>query len=349
MVEQQDVVNINIASVIRQIKNNKRVYIIVFVVVGIITSLHIVNVPRTYTTDTKLAPELNVGMKNGGGLADIASSFGIDLTNGQFSDAITPLLYPSLMEDNKFIASLFGIRVTPIKLHKPVTYFDYLSHDQEKPWYIKLFGEKKEKDVLHVSNDQYKLFYPYLFTKEQDKVAKMIQDNIILAVDSKNSVITITVTDQDPLVSKQVADSVRNKLQEYITHYRTNKAKRDLAYYKKLMLDAKRTYEKARRKYSAFSDANTEVLLTSVISQQEDLENDMQLKFNAYTALVSQYNGAQAKVQENTPAFTVLKGAAVPDKPTAPKRMIFVLVMEVLAFFITTIVVGRKKIAKIFN
>lgn len=75
----------------------------------------------------------------------------------------------------------------------------------------------------------------------------------------------------------------------------------------------------------------------------------MQLKFNAYTALVSQYNGAQAKVQENTPAFTVLKGAAVPDKPTAPKRMIFVLVMEVLAFFITTIVVGRKKIAKIFN
>lgn len=349
MLEKQEVVNINIASVFRQIKGHKKVYAIVLLTVGVLSALHIVNVPRTYTTDTKLAPEMNNGMRSGGGLADIASSFGIDLSNIQSTDAITPLLYPSLMEDNQFIASLFKIRVTPLKILKPVTYFDYLAHDQEKPWFVKLFGERKENTTFRISGNQYKSLYPYVFTKEQDKVAKMIQDNIAITVDSKNSVITIAVTDQDPLVSKQVADSVRNQLQNYITRYRTNKAQHDLAYYKKLMSQAKRTYEKARRKYSAFADANTEVMLATVSSQQEDLENDMQLKFNAYTALASQYNAAQAKVQENTPAFTVLKGAAVPDKPTAPKRMIFVVVMEILAFLVTTFVVCRKKINKIFN
>ena len=61
------------------------------------------------------------------------------------------------------------------------------------------------------------------------------------------------------------------------------------------------------------------------------MENDMQLKFNAYTALSTQLHAAHAKVQERTPAFTILKGAAVPIKPTGPKRMIFVLAMLIFA------------------
>jgi len=38
-------------------------------------------------------------------------------------------------------------------------------------------------------------------------------------------------------------------------------------------------------------------------------------------------------VQERTPAFTLLKGASVPIKPSGPKRMIFVIGMVILAFF----------------
>ena len=41
--------------------------------------------------------------------------------------------------------------------------------------------------------------------------------------------------------------------------------------------------------------------------------------------MVAQYQAAKAKVQERTPAFTVIKGAAVPIKATGPKRMLFVL------------------------
>jgi uncharacterized protein involved in exopolysaccharide biosynthesis len=59
----------------------------------------------------------------------------------------------------------------------------------------------------------------------------------------------------------------------------------------------------------------------------------MQLKFNAYSVLNTQLQQAKAKVQEKTPAFTVIKGASVPIKPTGPKRMIFVCGMVILAFF----------------
>lgn len=89
--------------------------------------------------------------------------------------------------------------------------------------------------------------------------------------------------------------------------------------------------------YGAYSDANTDVILASMKSKQEDLENDMQLKFNAYNAMMTQYQAAKAKVQERTPAFTVVQGAAVPIKPSGPKRMLFVACMIFLAFFILSI------------
>ena len=106
-----------------------------------------------------------------------------------------------------------------------------------------------------------------------------------------------------------------------------------LEYYKKLTEKAKADYEKARMLYGSYADANTEVILESFKSKQEDLENDMQLKFNNYSAVMNQFQLARAKVQERTPAFTILQCATVPIKPTGPKRMIFVLFMVFLTFF----------------
>ena len=75
-----------------------------------------------------------------------------------------------------------------------------------------------------------------------------------------------------------------------------------------------------------------DIVLESVLSKQTDLENDMQLKFNAYTAMVTQLQAAEAKLRERTPAFTTLQGASVPVKPAKPRRMIFVLAITILVF-----------------
>ena len=145
-----------------------------------------------------------------------------------------------------------------------------------------------------------------------------------------------------------MADSVRENLQTYITNYRTNKARTDYEYYKKLTLEAKNEYEKARRRYSSMSDASTNVSLRSVELKLEDMENDMQLKFNAYSSMNSQLQAAKAKIQERTPAFTMLKGASVPIKPAGPKRLFFVAIIVILAFIGTSFWIIRKNISEIF-
>ena len=64
--------------------------------------------------------------------------------------------------------------------------------------------------------------------------------------------------------------------------------------------------------------------------------------YENYGVLNTQLQAAKARVQERTPAFMIIKGAEVPLKPTAPKRVIFVLVMTFLAFCGTTLFILRK-------
>ena len=60
----------------------------------------------------------------------------------------------------------------------------------------------------------------------------------------------------------------------------------------------------------------------------------MQAKYNIYTATNAQMQAADAKLQESTPAFTVIESASVPVKPAGPKRMIISIAMMILSFFV---------------
>ena len=75
----------------------------------------------------------------------------------------------------------------------------------------------------------------------------------------------------------------------------------------------------------------------------------MQLKYNAYSTMMTQYQAAKAKVQERTPAFTIVKGAAVPVKASGPKRMIFVISMLFLAFIATTLYIAKEELKDLFK
>ena len=58
---------------------------------------------------------------------------------------------------------------------------------------------------------------------------------------------------------------------------------------------------------------------------------------------------ALAKVQEATPAFTILNNATVPVKPAGPKRMLFVIAMLFLSTVGTVFYIYKKNIISEFS
>ena len=346
MEEKKEMETIDLRVIFSKIWAKRKIYYIVLPIVFILSCAYILCIPRTYTSSLSLAPEMNNSSNLGGTIGSLASSFGIDLGSMDTTDAINPMLYPDLMEDNGFVVGLFNIKVATADGSLKCSYFDYLTKHQEYPFWTKGIGSIKK---LFAKEEEVKTkggakMNPYMLSKKQNDVASSIRKNISISIDKKTAVITISTEAQDPLICKTLADSVKERLQIFITNYRTSKARVDEQYYKRLTSEAKSDYEKSRQLYGSYADANTDVILTSMRAKQEDLENDMQLKYNAYTAMTTQYQAAKAKVQERTPAFTVVKGAAVPIKAAKPKRMLFVLGMLVLAFFITTFGIIRKEL-----
>ena len=90
-------------------------------------------------------------------------------------------------------------------------------------WTISLF----KKDEGPVSEDSLNTFH---LTKDEMDAVKALNGRVMCSVDSKSSVVTLSVTMQDPVISALLTDTVMNNLQQYITDYRTNKARNDLEY-----------------------------------------------------------------------------------------------------------------------
>lgn len=329
---------------------HRRLYYLVMSITFVLAVIYAMSLPSIYRCTVMLAPELSSSSRSGS-LSSIASSFGIKLGSGTMgnSEALFPTLYPDLMNSVAFRTSLFPITVQreDDSTHTVMTYYDYLSTGQKRPWWSEginaffgainsLFPQKEKKEEPTEVN-------PFRLTKKQYAVAKAISKKIVCDVDKKTLVITIDVVDQDPLIAATMADSVQVRLQKFITDYRTHKARVDLEYNQKIYEEAKDLYEKARRKSAAFSDANQKLFLESVRSERTKLENEMQLQYRNYSQIATQLQLAEAKVQEETPAFTILQPASVPLKKSGPSRKKIVLVFLFLGFVGATVYMLHKE------
>ena len=337
--------SIDYGKLYKDITKHKKLYYKILPITFIVSAIIMLSYPNYYSCTVMLAPELS-GSNNSNSLLSLASSFGLKIgTNLKgASEALFPTLYPDLMNSVDFKTSLFPVPVTiegdedEGEPDRTMSYYDYLKDEQKKPWW-KSAKENTTKWIASLFEDEEpedSVVNPFRLTKEQDKIAKLIDKRIICTVDQKTMVITIYVVDQNPLICATMADSVKERLQNFITDYRTSKARVDLEYNKALYQETKARYDKARRLYAEFVDANNDIILQTVRQKQVELENEMQLQYNAFTTVAAQLQAAEAKVQEDTPAFTTLQSATVPVKKTGPYRAKWCLFFLFLAFLAST-------------
>lgn len=341
-------------QIIQRLLEKKKTFLKVWIITFVLSCIWILPQPRYYTADVSIVPESSES-KDLGNLASLASNFGVNLGNGS-ADAIYPQLYPDLFTSTNFLVGLLDIKIRTKDGDVATDYYTYLKNHQKKniiflplnllrQWITSLFSNNEEKEIQGKDG---KRFDAFQLSKSTDDIVNQVIKNIDCSYSRTTDVVTITVKDQDPLVCALLADSVKEHLQLFITDYRTKKARIDYEHYKKLAIEAKQAYEKAREKYASISDASTNVSLRSVELKMESLENEMQAKYNTYTALHSRLELAQAKVQERTPAFTTLKNATVPIKPAGPKRMIFVAIMLFLSTIGALLYLFRKEFIEWF-
>lgn len=331
--------SVDFKAIWESIKRYRKLYYIILPITFVVAFVIAKSIPNYYTCRILLAPEIGGSNQGMSSLASLASSFGVNLSEGsQSGNAIRPSVYPQLTQSVDFKTSLFPVKVRKKGAKESMTYYDYLKNEWKYPWWSHFFGlmaPAKQNDTI---------VNKFELTGEQALIMSMINKNVSCAIDLKTFLITIQVTEQDPYVAALLADSVKCRLQDFITEYKTNKARHDLEYAETLYKQAKKDYEHARRLYVEYADANQDVSLLTARQRQMDLENEMQLQYNNYLAISAQVLTAKAKVQEVTPAFTPLQSATVPLGPAGPRRgQIVLLFVFLAALFITLYVLYKDK------
>jgi hypothetical protein len=344
---------VDFVKMYKDLIKHRRLYYIVLPIAFVLAAVYALAIPNFYKCTVTLSPEMSSSRTNSS-LLSLASNFGFNMgksTGGMGTEALFPTLYPDLVNSTDFKVSLFPVPVTiegnkkkGIK-ERTMSYYEYLEKEQKSPWFSailaapgKLIGwfislfRQKPSDL----EDQEKTVDPFRLTKKQAMIIKAINSKVLCDVDKKTMVITIQVTDQNPVIAATMADTVKTRLQKFITDYRTSKVRVDLEHYKKICEETKARYEVARQKYSEFVDANQYIILQTVRQEQVDLENEMQLQYNAYMQAAQQLVNAEAKVQEETPAFTTLQSATVPVRKAGPSRAKMCLMFVFLMFVCTS-------------
>jgi hypothetical protein len=344
--------SIGFGKLFQDLKKHKKLFCKVLAITFVVTSMITLSIPDYYKCTVTLSPEMS-GSKNTGGLASLASSFGVNVKGalGNSTEALFPTLYPDLVNSTEFKTSLFTIPVTiegdkeAGESDRTMTYYEYLTTEQKRTWWSAAISGTKRWviSLFKRPESESDKVDPFRLTKKQASVIEVINKKVVCETDPKTMVISIDVTDQNPLICAMMADSVKMRLQQAITYYRTSKARVDLEYNKKLYVEALARYEKVSKAYVRFADSNKKAFLQSVRQKQSELEDELSLQRSICQQLGNQVLQAEMRVQEDTPAFTTLQNATVPVEKAGPARAKMCIIFLFLAFLATTTYILHKE------
>lgn len=311
-------------------RRNRKKNFIISTIVSILVAIYIFSIPRYYSATTQVIPESSDenGLNLPKDLSQLSSVAGLSLGGMSGKDAINPDIYPDIFNSNNFIVDILKLSVINKKEEK-ISYYKYLTQQQDQAWWGKILasivGKKEVSDKID--------FSPTRFTRQQEQLIQNTKKNIKCEIDKKTGMISLSTTADDPFVAASLANAIMARLQQYIIDYRTKKAKIDLEYSMKILKEAKSKYSKIQQEYIHYADRHNDLVLNAYRTKLNDLENEMQQAFNSVTQINQQVEMAKARLQERTPAFTVIQEAAIPVRPSGPKRVFTVLAAFCATFF----------------
>ena len=296
------------------------------------------SIPKTYTAGVTLAPEMQ--QKTSSGVSSIASMMGVNLNNSV--DAISVEMFPDVVHSTPFIFELFDLPVTFERKDSVITtsLLDYMKEYQKSPWWTPVINfpftalgwcidlvtpDKEEEDAVAGPLN------PNNLPKKERKVVKFFADNIIVNVDKKSYKTQMSLVMQDPQVVATVMEAVTENLKNYMSNYRTSKARQDVENLEVICAERKADYYKAQQAYATYVDANKSVNLQSANAERERLQQEMNLAYQVYSQVATNLEGARIQAEQAKPVFAIIDPVTVPIKKTAPSKAKMLVIFTFLA------------------
>ncbi|MBW8326030.1 MAG: lipopolysaccharide biosynthesis protein [Prolixibacteraceae bacterium] len=341
---------IDLLELAKTLWNGRKTILIFMLVAGVLGVCVALLSPKEYMASTTMVPQTSSSGSKLGGLSSLAAMAGFNLDMATSGEALSPMVYPQILHSGPFQLELMNTPFTFAGVDHPVSLYEYYS-EIAKPGTLALIGKytiglpgvilkaiKGENSTKPGSEEK----GPIAFTKKQEKVSKMMKEKINLTIDSKQGYLTLQASFPEALLSAQVADQTRELLQKYITRFKVEKTTDKLNFIEERYKEKKKEFEQAQEKLARYRDQNRNMSSALAQTEEERLQGEFSIAMNVYNELAKQLEQAKIQVKEETPVFSVLEPAVVPNEKSKPQKEIIVLISLFLgAIAGTGIVFGK--------
>jgi len=307
--------------------------------------------PVEYSATTRLLP-YRIGV-SGGALSGLAGLAGIQLPSGAADQTITAELYPVIARTLDFRVTVaetplqFTESRTPITL---VRYFETHRTTVERiasvvaDWRVGIgaaLTAGKQRDTLaRRGGDGSPL---RIYGREYLKIVGRLDERLVVSIDKKTSVITMTGLMPDPFAAADLVQTASGRMMQRVIEYEARKAAEQLTFVEEQYRQSKARYESAQRTLAVYEDGNRMLVGAVAQVQRARLQGEYDIAFQVFQKFSLELEQARIKKKQDTPVFTVLEKVAVPNERTKPRRGAIVLFASMfgLAWGISAILLRR--------
>jgi len=320
----------------------------IFFVLGVFVSLVS---PVIYTSSTTFIPQTSQST-GASGLSGVASLVGINLGGVGSSTEIPPSIYPQIVNSVPYKRELLEISIDFPENNETISLKDYLSQESGSGDFLSLL--KKYTIMLPFTilelfkaknpNDKISSLNSDIFIgKKEEEMFKALDGLLSISVNTKEGFINLTSETGNAYASAVLTKAAEQILQNRVVEYKIKSAKEVLNFNLTQLQLKKIEFDSLQNKLALFKDSNLNIIDSRFQNSLQKLESEFAIVNAVYQELSKQVEQSKLQVSKDTPIFSVIQPASVPNFRSSPKRTQMVLVYTFIGLVIGCLIVLIKK------
>lgn len=305
---------IDLTEPLKKIYNFKKIILLSTLLASVIGVIIALVLPVKYSSSTIFIPQNQES--NNSSLSGVASLVGVNLGGNSLGGEIPSSMYPQIAYSPKFKRLI---------LDKII---DEKNNLNLKDYIINYYNIDNE--ILDNNS-------PLFVSEIEEKCFKILDDIISISVNQKDGFVTINCIMPVAEYSAILANESKEILQKIIIQNKIESANQNLKFSQEQLYEKKMEFNEIQRKLSSFKDSNLNLVNSFIINQQDKLEAEFQIINAVVTELSKQVETAKLQVRKDTPVFSTIKEALIPNKRISPKRTQLVIIFGIFGFIISSI------------
>jgi uncharacterized protein involved in exopolysaccharide biosynthesis len=267
------------------------------------TYVQFIQTPQYVSWASVLLPS-SVGGNNLGGLAGLASQFGVNVPTGVKADLSSPSLFPELLRSRTFAEKILDKKFYTMKFDKELSLLAILTHGDDPP--------KVGRNTL-VTNSLSSLGEILVF--EQDPI---------------NTFSVIKVTTSDPVFSKKLAEVVLSELEALNRFFKSQTISEKYTFIENRIASVGGDLDTSEQALKDFNERNRQISSPSLELELERLERDVEVQKGIYLTLKQQQELTKIEEIQETSVVQILDKPQIALRPSNKNLKLNVLLAGIL-------------------